>query len=318
MVAFAARVSLRGSWSETLADHHNRTQHAAYRDELISSAKKNGNGSVRFARGTCGNKRVVAKESAKMELFAPDDEFYPEDLYRQKYGDFKKNGHQRMSIGGQKGVVVPAAKQPYKLRRVWQSGVELSETLAETGNDDHVFEGQEFATFDDARADLMNAHAARVAGLSVEQMRPPAATPEPAVKEERASPGPSALSPLAQQEEPKVKPRVLRFRASETSGSSAALKRGKGKFKARAKGKAKATMPTPEAIGAIGGAGTGAAPSKGASAGEHSWRLATPRANTAFPGACNSAHKGPKHTDLSAHTAALFEEFLTAGAESLF
>ena len=124
---------------------------------------------MRFGRGTCGDRRVTATESAKTELAAPDDDFYLEDDYRERFGDWRKNGHQRMVVGGQRGVAVPATKQPYKLRRIWQSGIEMSEVMAETCNEDHVFGVRKLQHSTKHGGDLTNAHTARVGGLSAEQ-----------------------------------------------------------------------------------------------------------------------------------------------------
>ena len=105
---------------------------------------------------------------------APSDDFYPVAEYEELFGSLKLakgKGHQRRTINGIRGVVVPASKQPWKLQRVYGNTVEHEEQLYSADEDDPGVESDEAENmYDDILAQKQSDYEKAVTGISVDEL----------------------------------------------------------------------------------------------------------------------------------------------------
>ena len=85
------------------------------------------------------NTKIKKSKGYKEQLIPPDDDWVPfDDYFKDGRKLDKKNGHKLRCFNGKRGVAIPGERtgQPWKIRRIWESGVTKEDCLHKEQSDD--------------------------------------------------------------------------------------------------------------------------------------------------------------------------------------
>ena len=143
----------RKDCQEQLRDNKNNETWRAARQELIERRAR-GRQAKRKGTGQGRTKVLKSKQARQARLVTPGAKFWPLHLYEQKFGNPKSTenhkGHRISTMGGFKGVIVPAEKkafdQPWDVEVGYLDELALEDELEKKGSDDESDFSQELET----------------------------------------------------------------------------------------------------------------------------------------------------------------------------